>query len=74
MKELISRVIAMAVLPKDEPIFSERCTEIKIIDESGGEFIEVSQHGHVELGKIQIAPEEWPALRETIERMIAECR
>ena len=74
MTELISRVLTMAVLPKGDPIFSERCTEVKIIDESGGEFIEVAQNGNVELGKIQISPEEWPALRWVIDQMIVECR
>mgnify|MGYP000084761997 CR=1 FL=1 len=72
--QVIARVKTMAVLPDSEPLFSERCTDVMIVDEAGGEFIEVSQHGNGDLGKIQINPEEWPVLRETIDRMIGECK
>lgn len=68
------RTSSFIVLPKGQPIFSEQATTITIVDEAGGEFIEVSQSGRTDLGKIAINPEEWPALRDTIELLIAMCR
>ena len=61
------------ILPETEPIFSERGTRIEIVDESAGEYVEVSQEGRTDLGKIAIEPEEWPELRAAIDRMIANC-
>lgn len=49
-------------------------TTVAICDEAAGEFVEVTQHGRVDIGKIQINPEEWPSLREAIDRMIKACR
>lgn len=40
------------------------------VDDSAGDFVEVRQ----QIGKIAINHEEWPILREAIDRMIAECR
>ena len=72
--EYESRVTAMTVVPKTQPIFSEQATTITIVDESGGEFVEVCQSGRSDLGKIAINPEEWPALRDAIQLMIEHCR
>ena len=69
-----TRVTALVVLPVGQPTFSEMATTVGIVDEAAGEFVEVAQHGRVDIGKITINPEEWPALREAIDRMIAECR
>lgn len=74
MKKPESRVTRIAVGPADELLFSEMVTTVEIVDESGGEFVEVSQHGAPEIGKIQISPEEWPALRAAINRMMRQCR
>jgi hypothetical protein len=49
-------------------------TVIEIVTEAAGEFVEVSQHGHTDLGKIQISPDEWPGLRDAIEHAVALCR
>ena len=68
------RVTRLAVGPADEPLFSEMVTTVEIADESGGEFVEVSQHGGTDIGKIQINREEWPALRDAINRLVRECR
>jgi len=68
-----SRIIAMSVGPHDQPTYSEMATLVTIVDESGGEFVEVEQSG-TGLGKIAINPEEWPALRDTIEKLIGMCR
>ena len=47
-------------------MFSEYATEIKIVDEAAGEFLEVSQTWRTDLGKIAINPEEWPTLRDAM--------
>lgn len=49
-------------------------TTVEIIDEAAGEFVVVEQHGRTGIGKIMINPEEWPAIRRAIDRMIRECR
>ena len=38
-----TRTLKIAVMPENEPIFAEWVTEIQIVDEAAGEFIEVSQ-------------------------------
>lgn len=69
------RITHLAVLPIGEPLFSEKCMSVSIEDESGGEFLAIEQHGGPEqnAGKISIDPEEWPALRQAIEQLLAEC-
>lgn len=69
-----TRVTALVVLPVGQPTFSEMATTVEICDEAAGEFVEVKQRGRIDIGKIQINPEEWPALRDAIDRLIAECR
>ena len=73
MKPIETRITQLVVCPQGEPLFSEMATAIKITDEAGGEFVEVSQNGPG-LGKIWINPEEWPALRAAINRQIKKCR
>lgn len=69
-----TRTLSIMVKPEDEPIFSEMATTITIENEAGGEFVVVSQHGTPDMGKIAINPNEWPVLREAIDRMISECK
>lgn len=66
-----ARVTTVIVNKTGEPIFSETATKIEIDDEGGGEFLKISQG---DLGYIQITPEEWPFVRDQIEKMITECR
>ena len=68
------RTVGLLVVPKDQPTFSEYATEIRITDEAAGEFVELSQTGHTDLGKVCISPEEWPSLREAIDQMVKQCR
>jgi hypothetical protein len=73
----ITRITRLTVGPEREPLYSERCTHVEIVDEAAGELIEVRQQsGHVKADgqTIQIDPAEWPALREAIDRMVKECR
>lgn len=68
------RTLSVLVVPKDEHTFSDSATEIKIADKAAGEYLEVSQCVRTSLGKICISPEDWPTLRDAIDRMIKECR
>lgn len=74
MTEYETRTIAINVCPKGQPLFSEMTTEVRIVDQATGEYVEVEQTGSTGLGKIAINSEEWPALRSAIDQMIAECR
>ena len=60
----------MIVGVKGEQIFDESVTEIEIVDEAAGEFLEVSQEG----GKLRFDAEEWPHVRNAIEKMFKLCR
>ena len=74
MKEYRKRIKAIVVFPEGEPIFSELATTIEIDDESGGEFVVVSQYGAIREGNgVAINPEEWPHLRDAIDEMIKQC-
>ena len=73
-KEYETRVTSWTVAPKGEPTFSEMATVVSIDDEAAGEFVTVSQQGRVDLGKIAIDVNEWPALRAAIDEAISECR
>lgn len=70
----ITRTTQLTVLPKCDPTYSERATTITIIDEAAGEYVEVSQSGRDDGGKICIDPEEWPSLRGAIDWLIDDCR
>jgi hypothetical protein len=74
MSNYITRTTQVVVLPEDQPIFSEMATKVTIVDDAADEFVEVGQSGHISLGKIVINTNEWPALREAIDMMIAQCR
>ncbi len=75
-KPLIERVVSIVVLPEGDPLFSEMATRVDIVDEAGGEFVKVSQNlGRTDGdGAIFVSPDEWPALRQAIDRMVVECR
>lgn len=69
-----TRTTKITVLLKGEPIFNKGSTEIEIVDEASGEFLEVSQCDDFYDGKIKIDTHEWPTLRAAINKMIKECR
>jgi len=74
MRDYEIRTTKLVVSPKGEEVYSEMCTFVELTDEAAGEFVMVSQSGRTDIGKIAISPEEWPALRDAINRMIAQCR
>ena len=69
-----SRPASWRVGPVGSPLYSELVTEVAIVDEAGGEFVEVRQSGPADLGKIAIDSGEWPALRAAINRAVRACR
>lgn len=73
MSKYKTRVTRLTVLPEGQPTFSEMATTVEIADEAAGEFVEVTQHGRADIGKIIIHPEEWPTLRAAINRLIRQC-
>jgi len=68
------RIMKTIVLPVRESIFSEQATSIEIIDEGGGEFLKVSQQNGCGKGEIVLEPNDWPDVREEINRMMSFCR
>ena len=69
-----SHCTAITILPEGEPLFSERATEIKIVDEAAGPFLEITQTGvSGNTGTIQIDSPEWPAIREAVEKLLETC-
>lgn len=68
------RTVSVVVLPDGETIFSEQATTIRIEDEGAGEYVVVSQESMPGRGSVAFNPEEWPAIRDAIDGMIAECR
>lgn len=73
-RDIVSRTIKIAVLPKGDPVFSEKATFVEIVDEAAGEFIEISQCGRIEDGKIRLDNDEWPAVRSAIDEMVKEIK
>jgi len=69
------RVTRLSVLPPKESLFSERCTHVTIVDEAAGEYVEIEQqsaHVDVKPQKIDVTPEEWPALKRAVSRLLAD--
>jgi hypothetical protein len=60
----------MIVGIKGQQIFDDSVTEIEIVDEAAGEFLEISQEG----GKLRFDLEEWPHVRAAVEKMFKLCR
>lgn len=73
---LEARTTRITIAPPGEPLFSERATVVEIQDEAGGEFVVISQDmpSHGWTGKLAFEPNEWPVIRDAIDRMIADCR
>ena len=70
-----NRVTEITILPANEPLFCERATKVRIDDEAAGEFLIVSQcHDSIKPGEIAIESDEWPAIRDVIDSMVAKLR
>lgn len=68
------RTVALEVGQNGDTVCSDGAMLIEIIDEGAGEFIRIMQVPENERGYILVGPEDWPALREAADRLIAECR
>lgn len=66
----ITRPVAWVVKPVCEPLFSEQATRVEIVDEAGGEFLEITD-GNCQ--KIRLDPSEWPELKRAIENAVKWC-
>jgi len=64
------RCIKLLVNKMGESIFAPEATAIEVVDEAGGEFVEITQGED----KMRIEPSEWPTLKEAIDEMINSCR
>ena len=60
--------LAWVVKPKGESVDGDGATTITRTHDGDGQFLEISQFG----GKIQIAQEEWPKIRNAIETAFLE--
>ena len=70
-----ARIAALAVVyTRENCLFDETTTHVRLEDEAAGEFVVVDQSGANGLGKIHIDPAEWPVLRQAIDRMVDECQ
>ena len=77
MNQLITRTLKIAILPKGEPVFSEKATIIEIDDQAAGEYLQITQQyesDRVAPGQITIDPDEWQTIRDGIEMMMEEIR
>lgn len=68
------RVGSLLVGTPGTDIFDESITTVRINDEASGEFVEVEQITSCSAYKICITTEEWPAIRQAVDMMIAQCR
>ena len=68
------RVTQVTVAPAGEPVYSELVTTVAIDDEAAGEFVAVGQSHSEGKARVLINPDEWPALRSAISKMIRRCR
>lgn len=68
------RVHTIVVVPAGKQIFDESATYIGIEDEAAGEFIKVWQIRDDRDKDVRIDPEEWPVIRDAIDKIMKECR
>jgi hypothetical protein len=65
-----TRTTKIIVGVKGEQIFSDSITEVEIIDEAAGEFLEISQDNV----KLRFDKDEWPHIRSAVNKMFKLCR
>lgn len=67
-----SRILSMVHVRTGRPQFDGTATVVTIVDEGGGEFLEIES---VDTGgKVRIGPDEWPTLSARIDEMMAQCK
>lgn len=68
----VARNIAVMICRADEGVLGEYGTIIRVTDEGAGEFITLEPASSA--NKIGVTKEEWPVMRDTIERLLRELR
>lgn len=71
MKGFAQRFTQITVAVAGDSVISETATRITIEDEAAGEMVAVEQPDRG--AKVLISPEEWPQIRDAIDKMIAAC-
>ncbi len=66
------RVTQITVLPSHNKIYDLGVYSITIDDEGGGEYLVLEEQQDGGSGKVKIDPEQWPELRDAIERILGE--
>lgn len=70
MTEYRPIVTQVTIVPAGQTLNDERATRVDLCDEGAGAFVTVEQDN----GMVRIDPEEWPALRDAIETMMARAK
>ena len=73
MTTLITLTARLCVVPSGKPIYDEAATTIGLDDEGGGLFVTIRQEDNLDTNEVKINPEEWPAIRAAVDRMVREC-
>lgn len=71
------RVTRLTVVPPNEPIFSERATDVEIENEAAGEFVVLTQksiQNDLLPQRVCFDADEWPAVRQAVDILVAACR
>lgn len=70
------RITKMSITPEDCALFEYAATHVAIDDQAGGEYVTITQCVEDEHGAnvICINPNEWPAIRAAVNKLIKECR
>lgn len=59
----------VTVVPDGEFTYSEKATHVCLDDEGAGAFLVIKQYR----GAIAIDPDEWPSIRDAVEKVLAVC-
>jgi len=66
--------LSMIVKPIKESVFSEMATIVTIENEAAGNFVSLRQNeAHIDKNTVRIVGDEWPLLRDTIDKLLAQC-
>ena len=69
----VIRATRLSVLPEGEGINSDQGTDVTIVNEGAGEFVEITQQsGNAERGSqcIQVGPSEWVAVKAAVQMLM----
>lgn len=73
MTPIITITTKLCVVPSGKPIYDETATTVGLDDDGGGLFVTIRQEDNLDSNEIKIDPEEWPAIRAAVNRMVREC-